>query len=237
MSDEGTGEGLEAERPPEGTVEALFAADRAKAFFDAVVAIAMTLLILPLLDAVTSNSQARAGALPWLESHVELLVSFVLSFGVIAMFWINHHRMYARVHSVTTVLIWINVAWLATIVWLPVATALINESTIDNDVTGKVVYIGTMTSTSLIAFFQDLFLRAHPRLHDIPRQSLLRGTAASLATTVLFVVALALSILVPDVGYYWLLVLFLTGPMAMLFGRMLGVRPQSRRRDPGARRT
>ncbi|WP_438354823.1 TMEM175 family protein [Microbacterium sp. CJ88] len=101
-----------------------YSAERAKAFIDAVVAIAMTLLILPLMEGVTAAADADKGAAAWVQEHQGQLISFVLSFVIIAMFWMNHHRLFAVVERVTTGLLWITMAWLLSIVWLPVATAM-----------------------------------------------------------------------------------------------------------------
>ncbi|HVX08782.1 TMEM175 family protein [Humibacter sp.] len=221
MSEEAGNDAVQAEN-----VENYFSADRAKAFVDAVVAIALTLLILPLLDSLTEltrpGGESEASASSWFAGNQFLLLSFLISFGVIAMFWINHHRMYARVRLVTTGLLWLNVAWLLTIVWLPVATAMTNLPDGD-DALVKVAYIGTMALTSLLGFCQDLFLSAHPRLHDITRIALLRGMAVNLAMSILFVVSLILSIVVPELSYYALFLLGIAGLVARLLDRMLGV--------------
>ena len=231
VSEEASG-GSVGERP-DGTsaddqvVESYFSADRAKAFIDAVVAIALTLLILPLLDAITSLAHLPPDRLPgaakWFGDNWLLLLAFLISFALIATFWLNHHRMYAGVRRVSTALLWLNVAWLLTIVWLPVATAMISILDSD-DALVKVSYVGTMAVASLMALAQELFLRAHPALHDISPDALLRGIAVNIAMIVLFGVSLLVSILVPEISYFALFLLMLTGPVARLIGRMLGVR-------------
>jgi uncharacterized membrane protein len=216
-------------------VEAYFSADRAKAFVDAVVAIALTLLILPLLEAITglarvsgTKTQSAGETVPsaaeWFGDNWLLLVSFLISFVVIAMFWVNHHRMYAAVRRVSTRLLWLNIAWLLTIVWLPVATTMTSVMDGDDPLV-KVSYIGTMALTSLLTFFQELYLRAHPDLHDIGAAALLRGLAVSLSMTGLFLAGLAIAILFPTtIGYFGLFLLALTGQIAKLIARALGVR-------------
>lgn len=222
MSEQPAGESAE-----EQTVEAYFGADRAKAFIDAVVAIALTLLILPLLDAITSLAEPGDGPGegfgPWFENNWVLLQSFLISFAVIAMFWINHHRMFAGVRRVTGGLLWISMAWLLTIVWLPVATAMTSILN-GEDPLVEAAYIGTMALTSVIALCQELFLRAHPALHDIPEVALVRGAAVSIAMAVLFILSLVVAVTVPFVGYAALFLLFATAPLARLISWMLGVR-------------
>jgi uncharacterized membrane protein len=215
------------DQPPGEQAEVSYSSDRAKAFVDAVVAIALTLLILPLLDAITSlaseNPERLPSALDWLGENELLLISFLISFAVIAMFWINHHRMFSGVRRVNIVLLWLNVAWLLTIVWLPVATTM--TSVLDSeDPLVKTSYIGTMALACLLALVQQLYLRAHPALHDITRVALLRGMAANLAMATLFLLSLAVSIALPVLSYVPLFLLVLTGPLIELYSRMFGVR-------------
>lgn len=231
MSEDSSDDAVEA-----ANVEAYFSADRAKAFVDAVVAIALTLLILPLLEAITDltrpgHDNESPSAAAWFSDNQFLLLSFLISFAVIAMFWINHHRMYAGVRRVTTALLWLNMAWLLTIVWLPVATAMTNLSDGDDPIV-KVAYIGTMALTSVLSFCQELFLRGHPALHDITDTALLRGMGVNLSMAILFLVSLVVSIVLPELSYYPLFLLGLTGVLAAVIDRALGVHRASERSHP-----
>lgn len=204
--------------------DVLVSSERAKAFVDAVVAIAMTLLILPLMESVADLGGVASGHLDagtWLGEHGSQLGNFVLSFVIIAMFWINHHRLFAAVERVSAGLLWINMAWLLSIVWLPVATALVG-TTRDADPVAAVAYVGTMILTSMLLLTMRLFLHAHPGLHDATESSLRNGISVDLSMILLFGVALTL-ILATPIGYWAMLIMFLTGPMQALFSRLLHV--------------
>ncbi|QIK72120.1 DUF1211 domain-containing protein [Propioniciclava coleopterorum] len=95
---------------------------------DAVVAIAMTLLILPLMEAAGELGTEEVTAGAWLGHHSQQLFSFVMSFALIAMFWVREHQMFRRVERVDTPLMWFTMGWLLSIVWLPVATALSGQA-------------------------------------------------------------------------------------------------------------
>lgn len=202
---------------------ALFGAERAKAFVDAVVAIAMTLLILPLMESVNEVASRGEGALPWLAGHTDQLFAFVLSFGIIAMFWMNHHRVFARVERVTIPLLWITMAWLLSIVWLPVVTAMVGQMPPHSRVL-IALYIGSMILTTLLSLGTRLYLRAHPATHVIDRLHLTAGIAVDIAMTTLFAAALVLAMIAPAVSYFALFLMLLTGPVQRLFARMLGRR-------------
>lgn len=203
-------------------------ADRAKSFIDAVVAIAMTLLILPLMEAITGEPPGSSGA-QWFAAHAMLLLGFAVSFVVIAMFWIEHHWLFARVHRVTTALLWLNVAWLAMIVWLPVATAMGDEFD-STDPLVVTVYIGSMATASILLLLQWIFLSNHPALHSFGTVRLARGVTSTLAMSALFLISLLIAVLFPDVGYLALFLLCLVPPLSRLFGRMR--RPRDRHRKP-----
>lgn len=214
---------LPRHEPASPTDDGTYPAERVKAFADAVVAIAMTLLILPLMEAVSDVAAADATAEHWFAEHQQQLVSFVLSFVIIAMFWISHHRQFAKVQRVSTPLIWLLMLWLLTIVWLPVATSMSGQLD-GNRPLVKTVYIGSMILVALTSLFLRLFLRAHPRLHTMSDARIVSGIAADIATASLFAVALAISLLFPVLDYFPLFLMFLSGVVQSLVSRLLGVR-------------
>lgn len=201
-------------KPSEHTT---LSAERLKAFTDAVVAIAMTLLILPLMESIGDAQSDNSLTGDWLAGESPQLFSFVLSFVLIANFWMAHHRLFDRVEHVTDALLWLTVAWMFTIVWLPVATALVGQ--LETDAVQKVVYIGSLLATSLILLFTRVYIRRHSELHAIHDENLRAGARVSIVMSALFAAALVLSIAVPAVGYWAMLLLLLTGPISHLLGR------------------
>lgn len=197
-----------------------FPAEQARAFADAVVAIAMTLLILPLMESAADVS--RATSVPvWLEEHGSQLFSFVLSFGIIAMFWVNHHRTFQRVRQVDGGLLWCTMAWLLGIVWLPVATALSGHLEAD-DPAVKAVYIGSMTLVALLSLLQLLWLRAHPVLHEMDPATMNGTLAMATAMLVLFTLSLVVAVAFPGLSYFPLFLMVGVGPLGRLFKRIIG---------------
>ena len=69
-------------------------AERMKFFTDAVVAIAMTLLILPLLESVSEAAKDGLDTAEFLGDHGGQIFAFVLSFVIIARFWVSHERLF-----------------------------------------------------------------------------------------------------------------------------------------------
>jgi TMEM175 potassium channel family protein len=94
--------------------------DRVLFFSDAVFAIAITLLV---VDIRVPEVVANAGHQLY-ESRSKIL-SFVISFLVIGLFWIGHHRLFRYITALDRALIFINLIFLGTIAFLPYPTALL----------------------------------------------------------------------------------------------------------------
>ena len=168
-----------------------FRTERFKAFVDAVVAIAMTLLILPLMESVSEAASGTLSTAEFFVEHSGQLLSFGLSFVLIATFWMGHHRQYRDVEWVTGPLLWINIAWMATIVWLPVPTAMIGQ--METDSLQPVVYIGTLILTQITTLAGWLYLLRHPDFTTTPVEVLRAGVIGDLAAIILFLIALAIA--------------------------------------------
>jgi uncharacterized membrane protein len=203
--------------PQSATEPRSLPAERIKSFADAVVAIAMTLLILPLMESVGDAADHDLSTAEWLNENAGQLLSFALSFVLIANFWLTHHRLFAGVRRVTNSLLWLTIAWMFTIVWLPIPTALLGQ--LEQDPGQEILYIGTLALTSLVMFLIRLYVLRHPLLHDIPEDRLRNGLSADLVTLGLFLLALVVALVFPQVGYWAMFLLLLVGPLHQLIVR------------------
>lgn len=208
-----------------------FRPERFTAFVDAVVAIAMTLLILPLMESVSEAASGHLSTAEFLEEHAGQLLSFGLSFLLIATFWMGHHRQYRDVELVTGPLLWINVAWMATIVWLPVPTAMIGQ--MDTDALQAAVYIGTLIMTQVTTLAGWLYLARHRELSSASTETIRLGAIGDLAAIILFAAALVIAVLASPNGYAGLLLLLLSDPTSRLLTRLLRTHPNDVSAPPG----
>lgn len=179
--------------------------DRLVNFTDAVVAIAATLLILPVVEAASQLGNRDADA--FLERVVPELVMFVVSFAIIANFWLEHHRLFRLIDKFDTFLIVVNFMWILGIVVMPMPTALIVQGNAD-DVIAVAFYIGTMVVISLMHFVMCNHVRRHPEFeHGASRTA--NGWLASLVLTCFLVIALIAGLVIPQLGIWGLLGMFL----------------------------
>ncbi|SDW27602.1 Uncharacterized membrane protein [Arthrobacter sp. cf158] len=191
--------------------------ERLQAFTDAVVAIALTLLILPLMESVGELADHDGTTAEWLADEQYALLGFVLSFVLIAVFWVHHHRLFRKVHRIDTGLLWLTIAWMFTIVWMPVATSLSTQMKADG--AQALVYIGTLLATSLMLLAARLYLRYHPDLHDLDPLETRSGIRGGCIVAGLFLAALLVALMVPDAGNLTLLLMLLSGPLQHVASR------------------
>jgi hypothetical protein len=81
------------------------------------------------------------------------------------------------------------------------------------------LYVGTMLANSLVMTAMVLVVRREPALWAPNARPGFEGLAGSLAVSALFVVALALALFVPGVGYLAMFVLLLSGPLQVMLQR------------------
>lgn len=189
--------------------------DRLVNFSDAVVAIAITLLVLPLVTEASNLSQESVGQ--FLRENYMQFFSFFLSFIIIGRFWLVHHQMFERLRDFnTSMLVW-NLLWLLGIVFLAFPTELFATSGGD-DVVTNALYIGTMLWITVALLGISLTAYRSPELlksGDSGDAHLSRGVAM----VVLLVVALGVCLLWPMIGLYSLFALFFTRPIERLLQR------------------
>lgn len=180
--------------------------ERLLTFIDAVVAIAITLLVLPLAEA-GSEIQGRTVS-ELLHDHRDDLFGFFLSFTVIARLWLTQHLIVGSLIRQNDAVIRLLFAWCLTIVFLPFPTTLVTATA--NDGYAKLLYIGTMAvSSGLLALLGRVIARDRT-LRDAEAGP---DTTMTIAVTATFLLALVVSLVFPATSYWPLLLLVLTDPV------------------------
>ena len=171
-----------------------------------------------MLPLVTSAAEPGTDVASFLTQNVFQLMVFLISFLVIARFWLVHHQMYENVIGYNARLLWANLLWLLSIVFLPFPTELLGSSSVDDSLRYG-LYIGTMVVTSGASAVQQWIIVRSPELQD-PQ---VRGTlslTSYFATTGIMIVALAVAVLFPLVGLWALFLLFATSPVLHIISRL-----------------
>lgn len=181
-------------------------------FTDAVVAIALTLLVLPLTDIVPDLVAHHDSSIQAITDHQWQIRSFLLSFLVIGRQWLSHHRLFAHVTAFSTNLFFVNMAWVLTVVVLPFATQLVGAYGTDKFVC--LFYIGTMVANSLCLTGLVNLVRRDPQLAGDRNAVSARWWLDSVGTTLSLVAAFVLAALVPGINYFAILLVLVPSIVA-----------------------
>ncbi len=188
--------------------------DRLVLFTDAVIAIAITLLVLPLVELVGEHHEHSSEVI---TENLPQIGSFVLSFAVIARLWLTHHRTFEHVKAYNRTLIRMNMLWLFTMVALPFPTGMIG--TYGSDQFTVIFYISTILVSSACQSTLILYISRKPEIQDDENPLRLPHVANAVSATGLMAIALLLSALVPALNYWSLLALMLSPVVLMIWGR------------------
>jgi uncharacterized membrane protein len=183
--------------------------DRLITFLDAVVAIAITLLVLPLVD-VLPDEGADVDLPALLAEEAGRFGAFTLSFVVIASLWLAHHRLVERVGAYDHTFVVVNLAWTLTVVLLPFATQV--AAVYGQHRLAIATYIGTMTLSSLCLSTLSVLLWRRPGLRRAGGGDGEVTPTAALVASAAFLLALLVGVLFPGIGYAALLLLLLQVP-------------------------
>jgi uncharacterized membrane protein len=110
--------------PQEPAEERAFDYARTVALSDGVFAIALTLLVLNITVPALASDQHNQLGHKLLDRHSEL-VSYGVSFAVIALLWVRHHVMFRGLSRIDTRLTVLNLAYLGLVAFLPYPTRVL----------------------------------------------------------------------------------------------------------------
>jgi TMEM175 potassium channel family protein len=97
---------------------------RTEAFSDGVFAIAVTLLVIFIEVPKVPNEAALDEAVSDLGPEI---LSYFIGFFVIALFWVGHHRFFAQLRRFDERLMFVNLAYLSAVAFVPFATGLFGD--------------------------------------------------------------------------------------------------------------
>ena len=132
-------------------------------FSDAVFAIAITLLTLEIRLPATDGSLTNAELLQSILAIGPKYIAYIISFLVIGLFWIGHHRKFQLIRKYDGTLMFLNFLLLMTIAFIPFPTFLI--STYGNR-TATIFYACVMILASLLSVIIWWYASYMDRLTD-----------------------------------------------------------------------
>jgi len=181
--------------------------DRLLALSDGVVAIAITLLVLQLnvpSPAKLADPNSASELAVQLGHGADRLVSYVISFYVIAQFWLVHHRVFSRITGQQEGLAWWNFAFLFTVTIVPFTSDLLGEFS------ANPLAVDIFAVNLLLAVVATQLTVIYGRRRDLVTAETAQETRAAQYRVAASVLVIALSIGIAWVNpnaakYFWLL--------------------------------
>ena len=185
------------------SIQERYGSDRIIAFSDAVVAIAITVLLLPLAE-VEIPEGGTLGDL--IRENATLLGGLTLSWVIIAVFWMAHHRLFDRINFFDSLTIRLNFLWMFVIALMPLPTNILIESETTSATVG--FYIGWMMLTSAILVAVQWRARHTPGMMDadyVKSPEAHESQIRSLLITGVFGVCVLIAVIAPGIALWFLL--------------------------------
>lgn len=190
-------------------------AKRVEAFSDGVIAIIVTIMVLEL------HAPAAPG-LGVLAAQWPVFLAYALSYAYVAIYWVNHHKLFQFATRVGNALLWSNIVLLFTLSLVPFATATLGEQHFSREAT--LLYMLVMLLPSFAYNWLQRVIRRtgaqSPVAQAYHRRTLRKGTVACL----LYLGGLVVATVSPAAGLACaalvaLLWCLADGPLDRLFAR------------------
>ncbi|MHA6721017.1 TMEM175 family protein [Sphingomonas sp. RS6] len=166
-------------------------AKRVEAFSDGVIAIIITIMVLEL----HAPEVPGLGAL-WAQWPVFL--AYALSYAYVAIYWVNHHRLFQFATRVTNGLLWANIALLFALSLVPFATAYLGGQHFSRAAT--ILYMAVLLLPAFAYGALQRIIRRTSATSEVARayhrRTLRKGTVA----TLLYAAGIPLALLSPPLG-------------------------------------
>ncbi len=131
--------------------------NRLEAFSDGMFAIILTILVLELRVPALENNTWDV-FLSAMRKIVPKLLSFIFSFFIIAIFWVNHHHIVHQIEKVDSKLLWLNIALLFFACLFPFLTAFVGDYPGNPFVVALFPLNMALSSITLGAFWKHAFV-------------------------------------------------------------------------------
>lgn len=162
---------------------------RIEAFSDGVLAIIITIMVLELKVPKGDDLAALTG------TAGTSLLTYLLSFVYIGIYWNNHHHMFQLTPRITGAALWANLALLFFLSLFPFSTAWMDDS--DFARTPVVVYgVNLLLAAAAYLVLQTVIVRALG--DDSPLRQAIGSDVKGRSSAVLYLAGIALALLIPD---------------------------------------
>jgi uncharacterized membrane protein len=174
---------------------------RIEAFSDGVMAIVVTILVLEMKvpDVHLASDVGGALAEKLIESIPKIL-SYVVSFLVLAVWWVAHHQLIHLLKKSDRGVLWLNSLFLMFLALIPWPTAIIGEYPMQRVSVMLYGGIGILTGASFFMLRWYITRKTSTLCHEIPQELRDRGLRRGLISPMIYAVSMALCFVHPAIS-------------------------------------
>jgi len=187
--------------------------ERISAFSDGVFSIAITLLVLNLQVPKLSVSQLYELPERVHDALWPNLVSYLLSFVIIGIYWIAHHNMFHYIKRSNRPFLWINILLLMCVAFIPFPAGLLGQYPTQS--ISVIIYASSLILTNLMLSLLWWYATSNHRLvdQDIDAHFVRTVNRRNMTAPVVYLVSIGLSFLSPLAS----LIVFFLFPLYYIF--------------------
>jgi uncharacterized membrane protein len=193
---------------------------RIEAFSDGVFAIVITLLVLEIKVPTLAGPPSDPALLNALLEELPVIASCVISFFIIAIFWVSHHQFWHSLRQADWGLLWLNNLMLLFVVFIPIPTWMIGAYPTLH--TPAVVFGTVMAGAGLGFLAMRVYAGARPGLSEMTAAEHRRSLRRSVIGPILNVGGAALAMWTP----VWAFALYVAVPIVYFLQPPSGRRPR-----------
>lgn len=189
---------------------------RLVAFSDGIFAIAITLLVFNLkIPQLPAGSQGRLFQV--MVGMIPHFLTYIMSFLLIGVFWFIHHHMFCHIHRVDNAFIWLNVAYLLGISFLPFPSALLGAY--PDEIFSLIFYICSLSYVGCMLLSMWAYASYRHRLieKDLPKSAIHYYFWRGISAQMIFLITIILALIHLSWGQHFLFVLI---PVQILLQRI-----------------
>jgi len=182
-----------------------FQLERLILFSDAVFAIAITLLVIEIkVPSMHDGIANEADLLRAIWHLTPKILGFLISFLLVGIYWTRHHTLFGYVIDYTPKLLWLNLAFLLSVVTMPFSTGVFGEYSTPGTlhyITPLVIYVLNLCFSGVMLFFLWRYV-GNPANHVCDESLTPEITRAAKARAIIITSVFALSIPVAFINGY-----------------------------------
>jgi uncharacterized membrane protein len=187
---------------------------RIEALTDGIYAVAMTLLVIELKLPTPETITSHGGLISAMGHLIPKFIAWLISFFVLALFWLGNHRLFQYVRHVDGKLVALCILQLGAVSLMPFASSLSGEYVML--LIAQIFYSGMMALLGVCAMFVTRYIYRHPELcHPAMPQGTYR--AAMFRLWMLVAISLAAIIVgryLPSAGNALFMLMIIIGPIS-----------------------